>query len=84
LGGIRLRPMVALCLRLGVLVFVSWSLSSGAEYAADHWLEQANNYYINGSFDIALLSINKSLEIDPLNIAAWMIKGDSFYAFGYV
>jgi len=50
------------------------------EFSALYWLEKADSYYKEGSFDIALLSINKSLEMEPSNIAAWRIKGDSYYA----
>src|SRR5690606_6022935 len=77
-----MRSITVLVSSLAILVIILGSSSYGEEYTADYWLEQAKNYYSAGSFDIALLSVNKSLEIDPTNIEAWMVKGDSFYALG--
>ena len=77
-----MRSITALVSSLAILVIILGSSSIGEEYTAEYWLEQANNYYSDGSYDIALLSVNKSLEIDPTNIEAWMVKGDSFYALG--
>jgi len=66
------------CILISSILFAETSF--GDEFSAIYWLEKADTYYNEGSFDIALLSINKSLELDPLNIAAWRIKGDSFYS----
>jgi hypothetical protein len=68
-----LRSKIGLCLVLPIIALVFCSLSPGEEYTADYWLEKANNYYNEGSFDISLLSINKSLEIDPTNIEGKLI-----------
>jgi len=62
-----------------MLCYISCSLG---EYTADYWFENAKEYYNKGSYDISLLAVNKSLDIDPSNINAWMLKGDAFYASG--
>ena len=77
-----MRSIIAFGSGLVLLVLILGSSSYGEEFTADYWLEQANNYYSDESYDIALLSVNKSLEIDPINIEAWKVKGDSFYALG--
>ena len=62
-----MRNLTNLVIVFALIVFNLLPISA-EELTACYWLDQANNYYNEGSYDIALLSLNKSLEIGPSNV----------------
>ena len=75
-----LREIVNLCLIVSVMLVICIIPAMGDDKTSAYWLDKANRYYNAGSYDIVLLAVNKSLELDPSNIEAWKLKGDSFSA----
>lgn len=69
-----------LCLVASILLVICIIPSTSDDKTAGYWLSKANSYYKAGSYDIVLLAVNKSLELDPSNKDAWKLKGDSFSA----
>ena len=52
------------------------------EYTADYWSGQANQYFLNGSFEEAVASYDKALELDPINITLLDNKGRALANLG--
>jgi tetratricopeptide (TPR) repeat protein len=52
------------------------------KYTADYWIQQGNELYNNGIYEIGLYCYNKSIELDPRNIEAWNNKGNAFAMLG--
>ena len=47
-----------------------------------HYLQQAENHSRNGSYSLALQSLNKSLELDASQSEAWLLKGQTLSRMG--
>lgn len=46
---------------------------------ASYWMNQANNYYLAGSYQNAVTMYNRALSIDPNLADAWLNLGNSLY-----
>ena len=51
-------------------------------FGYSHYLELAENYSRNGTYSLALESINKSLELDANRTEAWLLKGQMLSRLG--
>ena len=49
---------------------------------ADYWINQANNYYLAGSYDNAATMYTRAIAIDPSRSDAWLNLGNSLYFLG--
>jgi hypothetical protein len=49
---------------------------------ANHWTSKASSYYSEKSYDLALDSVNKALNIDPTNKGALNLKGNILIGLG--
>jgi len=52
--------------------------TSGKEYTADYWFQKGNEFFDNGSVEIAIDCYNKSVELDSTNKSVWLNKGLAF------
>ena len=50
-------------------------LTIGKEYTADYWIQQGNEFYNKGSYEIAIDCYNKSIELDSQNAVSLTNKG---------
>ncbi len=71
LAIIIISAMVAICI-----------LPAMGEFTAEDWSNQANQYFINGSFEEAAASYDKALELDPGNVDLLNNKGRALANLG--
>jgi Putative Zn-dependent protease, contains TPR repeats len=59
-----------------ILILASSISAQGEDLSASDLLEDANRSYQKGSFDLALQHLNRSLELDPDQAEAWVLRGE--------
>ena len=69
-----------------ILIFIAFAVlcisAIGTEYTADYWVQQGNEFFSKGSYEVALDCYNKSIELDPRNAVSWNNKGLALYYLG--
>ena len=59
-----------------ILILASSISARGEDRSAADLFEEANRSYQKGSFDLALQCINRSLDLDPDQAEAWILRGE--------
>jgi tetratricopeptide (TPR) repeat protein len=54
----------------------------GEEYSTDYWHDKGKAFYVNGSYDEAILCCDEALNLDPGYTTAWYNKGLALKALG--
>jgi tetratricopeptide (TPR) repeat protein len=55
------------------------STQTPADDTAEYWLKQANEFYLAGSYEQAVESYAKAVEIDPNNLDGWLNMGNAYF-----
>jgi tetratricopeptide (TPR) repeat protein len=75
-GHMKLAIIIILAL---AATFISPAL---ADYTAEYWSNQGDQYFTNGSFELAAASYDKALELEPEHIALLDNKGSALANLG--
>ena len=79
-----MRIISAIALSLLMVQFHSCIASALDEaYSDEYWANEASNFSSESHYDLALMCIKKSLDINSNNSNAWLIKGKILAQIGY-